>query len=552
MIELRRFDSQIFPQAKQPASVQELRTTAADCAARDRIMALLIENNKRCPEGSVCTLPNAVHSIKLVPGGHDHQAQYRLGPDKQAVQDKTLQSLADMGIIVQNEGEVPCTHPHVVAAQTQADGSMKYRLCFAAIALNKVTVPTERTTPLTYLQIPKDYQYFTSLDISNYYLHFPIAKDSQKYLSFVWKKQVWMYTRLIYGLLNAMSHSQAVLETALASITSAPSIVEPYVDDIRYADKTLEKHVDQVCATIIKLTEAGFRIKITKCVINGSKILTVGHIQGPGYIMADPAKLSYIREFAPPKLVKKVHSFLAFLQYLAKFVLKFADLIAPLHDAVIRHQKRKDTDFVWTEELTASFHLIKKVFSSIPRLNAFDANKITHVVWDASTRAWGAVLYQYEPGAAIRTPTADNIVAMASKQFNQAEAAGGSYKLEVQAGIRAFLAFNDYLVGRKFIASTDNIAIIWLFSNTKPNRFAMNMMYTYSNYTFETMHMPGDQMIKLTPCDFISRAYQSDDKPRPTPAKQVSKYSATKEVTPHKSGASSEKANLGGSETVTS
>ena len=514
MISLRKFDDQIFPKTKKMPSVQELRSTEADVAARDKIMALLVENNKKCPEGSLCTLPDAKHTISLVNGGAEklrHQAQYRLGRDKEAVQDKTLQNLAELGIITRNEGAVPCTHPHVVDSQTQGDGSIKYRLCFAAMALNQVTVPCARTTPLTYLQIPSDYKYFTSIDLSNYYLHFPIAEESQKYLSFVWKKQYWMYTRLIYGLLNAMSHSQSVLESAIAPITTKPSLVEPYVDDVRFADKTLEKHVDQVCRTITKLTEWGFRIKIAKCVINGSRILTVGHIQGPGYVMADPSKLAYIRDFVPPSEVKGVHSFLAFLQYLSKFVLKFSNLVAPLHDAVLLHQKRKDKNFNWTDELLQAFHRIKKVFSAIPHLNSFDVNKVTHVVWDASTRAWGAVLYQYAPGSAITTPTTDNIVAMASKQFNSAEAAGGSYKLEVQAGIRAFLAFNDYLVGRKFKASTDNIAIIWLFSNVKPNRFAMNMMYTYSNYTFETVHISGDKMIKLTPCDFISRAYSNDE-----------------------------------------
>jgi hypothetical protein len=515
LIELRKFDSQIYPAAKRPSPVPELHMGEADQAARAQLMALLIENNQLCPEGSMCKLPNATYTVRLIPGGEEklkHQAQYRLSAEKQAVMDKTLQKLLDLGIIGRNtDPDVKFSQPHVVASQTQADGSIKNRLCFAAMALNKVTVPDSRTVPLTHLQLTSEYRHLSTLDVADFYTHFPVAAESQRFLTFVWRGQFFQYRRCIYGLLNSMSHSQTILESALAGVVTKPSLVEAYVDDVRSADKTLPKHVEQMSIVIRMLTSAGFRIKIAKCVLNGIQVLSAGYLIGPGYSMAEASKLSYIREFVAPRQTKKVDSFLCFLQYLSKFVLKFADLVAPLHDAVLAHKKRNDKDFAWTDDLHQNFDQIKKVFASIPRLNAFNPDLVTHVVWDASTRAWGAVLYQYEAGSTITTPTTDNIVAMSSKRFNTAETAGGSYKLEVQAGIRSMLAFHDLLIGRKFIASTDNIAIIWLFSNVKPNRFSLNMMHALSAYCFDIEHLPGPRMVAQTPCDFLTRAWTHDN-----------------------------------------
>ncbi len=95
--------------------------------------------------------------------------------------------------------------------------------------------------------------------------------------------------------------------------------------------------------------------------------------------------MSIVKQFVPPRLVKNVNSFLCFLQYLSKFIFNSAELVAPLHDAVLVHQQRKDKDFAWSDEIQATFRLIQRVVSAVPRLNSFDVNKVTHVVWDAST-----------------------------------------------------------------------------------------------------------------------------------------------------------------------
>ena len=124
---LRRFDKSIFPAMTKSPATTELRTTDADNAARAQIMSLLLENNKIRPEGSRCTLPNAEHTIQLVPGAEEklrHQAQYRLGADKEAALNKALEKLLALGAIAPiKPGEVPpCTSPHVVAAQMQPVG----------------------------------------------------------------------------------------------------------------------------------------------------------------------------------------------------------------------------------------------------------------------------------------------------------------------------------------------------------------------------------------------------------------------------------------------
>jgi hypothetical protein len=231
----------------------ELRTTDADNAARAQIMLLLLENNKLCPEGSMCTLPNAVHTIQLVPGGDEklrHQAQYRLGADKEAALNKALEKLLALGAIAPMEqGEVPpCTSPRVVAAQMHLDGSTKFRACLAAMELNKLTVPCGRLVPLTAVPVASDYTKQSALDIENFFMQHPVAPKSQKYLAFVWKGRFYRYRTVVYGLLNAGAHCQSILEPALAAVVTKPSLVSPYVDDIRASHKTLAR-MSSKCAS---------------------------------------------------------------------------------------------------------------------------------------------------------------------------------------------------------------------------------------------------------------------------------------------------------------
>ena len=53
-------------------------------------------------------------------------------------------------------------------------------------------------------------------------------------------------------------------------------------------------------------------------------------IVGRGCIRMDPAKLSAIATWPPPKTVKAVHALLGFCNFYRKFIPGFSNLVAPL------------------------------------------------------------------------------------------------------------------------------------------------------------------------------------------------------------------------------
>ena len=56
----------------------------------------------------------------------------------------------------------------------------------------------------------------------------------------------------------------------------------------------------------------------------------LGMIVGRGCIHMDPAKLSAIAAWPPPKTVKAVHALLGFCNLYCKFIPNFSNLVAPL------------------------------------------------------------------------------------------------------------------------------------------------------------------------------------------------------------------------------
>ena len=72
--------------------------------------------------------------------------------------------------------------------------------------------------------------------------------------------------------------------------------------------------------------------KRSKCSFGEEKVEYLGHFVGQGTRWMDPAKVSAVTSWHPPRTIKELQSFLGMANYYNAYVAGFATLATPLTD----------------------------------------------------------------------------------------------------------------------------------------------------------------------------------------------------------------------------
>ena len=121
--------------------------------------------------------------------------------------------------------------------------------------------------------------YMASIDIRHAYHSIPIAEEYQKLLRFRWKKEIFQYTCLPFGLASAPRIFTKILKPVFAKLRLLGHISVAYIDDILvYGDSETECN-NNLIATRQMLEKLGFVIHDKKCVFKPSnQIIFLGNI----------------------------------------------------------------------------------------------------------------------------------------------------------------------------------------------------------------------------------------------------------------------------------
>ncbi|CAB3988819.1 Hypothetical predicted protein [Paramuricea clavata] len=115
----------------------------------------------------------------------------------------------------------------------------------------------------------------------------------------------------------------------------------------------------------------------------------MGHIFSSEGIKIDPDKVEAVKEMPRPTDVEAVQRLNSFVNYLAKFLPKLADVMEP-----IRRLTRKDTDWIWAKEQEKAFEDVKKLLTEAPVLSYYNPESELEIQCDASQKGLGATLLQ--------------------------------------------------------------------------------------------------------------------------------------------------------------
>ena len=99
-----------------------------------------------------------------------------------------------------------------------------------------------------------------------------------------------------------------------------------YLDDVIVFSKTPEEHIAQLEAVFKKISDAGLKLKPSKCEFFKKRIHYLGHIVSNKGIETDPKKIEAIVNWPGPRAVHEVRKFLGFTNYYRKFMYKYAQI----------------------------------------------------------------------------------------------------------------------------------------------------------------------------------------------------------------------------------
>ena len=115
------------------------------------------------------------------------------------------------------------------------------------------------------------------------------------------------------------------------------------------------KHVDQ----FLQIPENNqLYVKRSKCSFGKQEVEYLGHIVSREGVKMGPQNIQSITKFPTPKNIKSLRGFLGLIGYYHKFVKNYESISFPLTYLL------KKKSFVWNEEATLAFSLLKDVISS--------------------------------------------------------------------------------------------------------------------------------------------------------------------------------------------
>jgi hypothetical protein len=117
-----------------------------------------------------------------------------------------------------------------------------------------------------------------------------------------------------------------------------------FFDDILIYSNNMEDHKRHIWIVLSILRTHQLKAEMNKCSFGQPQVEYLGHIISSKGVATDPSKISDIVNWKVPATIKKLRGFLRLTGYYRKFILGYATIFQPLHQAL------KKDNFYWNSE----------------------------------------------------------------------------------------------------------------------------------------------------------------------------------------------------------
>ena len=246
----------------------------------------------------------------------------------------------------------------------------------------------------------------------------------------------YLFLRMPFGLKMPQDVFQAMIDQTFEGCEGVVGIG----DDIVVCGKTNEEHDQHMHKMMIRCRDMGLKLNPDKYKIKQQKIKFYGVMCSENGVQPDPAKVSALKNMAPPSDIQELQAFLGLATYMGPFIQNLSNLTACLRDLV-----KKNNVFEWSSTHQAAFDAIKRLISDESTLAYYDPEKEITLQVDASTKGLGATLLQE-----------GKPIAFTSKALSDNETRYANIERELLVVVYGCQWFHTYLFGRSFVAECDH------------------------------------------------------------------------------------------------
>ena len=435
----------------------------------------LLRRHERCfpsKDGHFGQTKEAVHTIETGDAQPVFARPYRVSAFERQIIAKKVDDMLRRGVITPSFS--PWSSPVVLVKKPGKD----HRFCVDYRRLNAVT--KRDVYPLPLMEDVFDRvagsRYFSSIDLQSGYHQVPVAPEDQCKTAFVTPDGFYEFKRLPFGLNNAPSTFQRLMDRVLGSLKWNMCLV--YLDDILVFGRTFEEHQERLELVLKALGDAGLTCNVAKCLFATDKVLHLGHVIDREGMRPNFDKVQALTDFRI-KDVKSLRGFLGLASFYRRFVPNFASIAHPLHGLL-----RKNAEWTWGPAQEKARQALSDCLTSAPLLAHFD-NKLEIVIQtDASHTGLGAVLMQ-DGGEGLKP------VVYISRRLSDAESRYHANELECLAIVWAIKKLRSYIYGRRFSVRTDSSAVKWLCTKKEVTGKFARWILSLQEYDFDIAHVKG-------------------------------------------------------------
>ena len=399
-----------------------------------------------------------------------------------------IQTMLQEGVIEE------CSSPWMAPAVFVRKKTGAIRICIDYRELNKKTVKDAYPLPR-----PDEVQdrlsgsiIFTTLDLRSGYWQLPVNPADRCKTAFCPGPGLglFQFCRMPFGLSGAPASFQRLMDALFRDL----SFVTTYLDDVLIHSRTVEEHKEHLRVVFNRIESAGLTLHGSKCIIGMYQVKYLGHVFSSKGMEPDPSKTSAVCDWPTPSDTSNLRSFLGLASYYRRYIHRFSEIAAPLHQLT-----NKGVTFKWTESCQLAFNQLKKKLTEAPVLAYPQFNPSAEqfiLQTDASATGIGAILEQ-----------GGRVVAYASRTLSSSEKNYSVIQRECLAIIFALKQFRHYLLGCKFSLLTDHAPLQWL-SSQKMEGLLARWALAFQEFDFIIAYRKGSENQNA---DALSRQFEQLD-----------------------------------------
>lgn len=455
--------------------------------------ALLV--NSQISEHSSCPMPESIVYLPTPPGATAVRRQYPIPHKLIPVLNEQIEKWLKSGTIRKCRANTQFNSPLLLVPKRNKEGIVvSYRVCLDVRLLNQILPPTfNYPVPLVKTIFAKlsGKKVFTTLDLSNAYHRFAVAKEDQTKLTFTHLDgQQYCFQKACFGLKFLTSQ----FSKCLAILFDGLTCVQNFVDDAVVASESLEQHAIDVRMVIERLNSVNLILNPDKCVFAQKAVRLLGFVVDASGTRVDTNKITNVESWGVPQSAKQVQSFLGLVNYFRDYIPMMARVAAPIS----RISHAPNVKELWGLAQDKAFKALKEMLQSKVILKYPDWTKKFYVATDASQFAVSALLFQKD-GAGR-----DIYISFISCSLSPSQRRWSTTKRELFAVVVALKKYREYLFKNPFTLYTDHKALVYLHTQKVANNLILSWYETLMEFDFDVVHLPG---ILNRLADSLSRLY---------------------------------------------